>query len=210
MRAPASALLALVALLLLPALASADPSDVYVDYASDGTLDCGHSRTDLEGLLTDASINEYGDPLVLTKLKIAVRRQLAVGCSGGGGGGSSQEAPATQPAQEPAEQPQEASAPETTAEQPTEAAGAEETTVATTPEPETAAAQSATEPATTAEEPAPETASRTEDVTVAAGPTADDDGDSGGGLALLGVLGVAGIAVLAAGGWLARRSLTRG
>jgi hypothetical protein len=210
MRAPASALLALVALLLLPALASADPSDVYVDYASDGKLDCGHSRPDLEGLLTDASINEYGDPLLLTKLKIAVRRQLAVGCGGGGGGGSSQEAPATQPTLEPAEEPQEASPPETTAAQPTEAAGAEETTVATTAEPETAAAQSATEPATTAAEPAPETASRTEDVTVAAGPTADDDGDSGGGLALLGVLGVAGIAVLAAGGWLARRSLTRG
>ena len=209
MRASASALLALVALLLVPALASADPSDVYVDYASDGELDCGHSRTDLEGLLTDASINEYGDPLMLTKLKIAVRRQLAVGC-GGGGGGSSQEQPATQPSQQPAEQPAEASQPETTAAQPTEAAGAEETTVATTAEPETAAAQSATEPATTAAEAAPETASRTDDVTVAAGPTAEDDGDSGGGLALLGVLGVAGIAVLAAGGWLARRSLTRG
>jgi hypothetical protein len=208
MRAPASALLALVALLLLPALASADPSDVYVDYASDGKLDCGHSRTDLEGLLTDASINEYGDPLLLTKLKIAVRRQLAVGC-GQGGGGSTPEPPATQPSQQPAEQPEEASEPETTAAPPTEAAGAEETTVATA-EPETAAAESATEPATTVAEPAPETASRTEDVTVAAGPTEGDDGDSGGGLALLGVLGVAGIAVLAAGGWLARRSLTRG
>ena len=105
----------------------------------------------------------------------------------------------------------EPSEPATTAPQPTEAAGADETTLDTTAEePETAAAESATEPQTTsAPEPAPETAARTEAATVAAGPTADDDGDSGGGVALLGVLGVAGIAVLAAGGWLARRSLTR-
>ena len=210
MRAPASALLALVALLLLPALASADPSDVYVDYASDGTLDCGHSRTDLEGLLTDASINEYGDPLLLTKLKIAVRRQLAVGCGGGGGGGSSQEAPATQPAQEPAGSPRRRARrrrrPSSRPRRRGPRRPRSRRRRSRRPPPPRARRSPRRPPRSPLRRPH----RAREDVTVAAGPTADDDGDSGGGLALLGVLGVAGIAVLAAGGWLARRSLTRG
>jgi hypothetical protein len=61
-----------------PALA--DPAGVYSDYASDGQLSCDHSRGDLSAVLSDASINQYGDPLTLARLKLTIRRQLVAGC----------------------------------------------------------------------------------------------------------------------------------
>jgi hypothetical protein len=62
-----------------PALAD-DPASVYSDYASDGKLSCGHSRSALTGVLNDASLYQYGDPLTLLQLKLEIRRQLAGGC----------------------------------------------------------------------------------------------------------------------------------
>jgi hypothetical protein len=62
-----------------PALAD-DPASVYSDYASDGKLSCGHSRSALNGVLNDASLYQYGDPLTLLQLKFEIRRQLAGGC----------------------------------------------------------------------------------------------------------------------------------
>lgn len=56
------------------------PPDVYSDYAQDGVLSCGHSRAALKGVLSDASIYQYGDPLTFLGLKLAVRSQLAGGC----------------------------------------------------------------------------------------------------------------------------------
>jgi hypothetical protein len=56
------------------------PGDVYNDFAQDGVLSCTHSRADLEGVLHSGSINQYGDPLVLARLKLAIRKQLAGGC----------------------------------------------------------------------------------------------------------------------------------
>jgi hypothetical protein len=62
-----------------PALAD-DPASVYSDYASDGKLSCGHSRSALNGVLNDASLYQYGDPLTMLQLKLEIRRQLAGGC----------------------------------------------------------------------------------------------------------------------------------
>jgi len=53
---------------------------VYSDFAEDGSLSCGHSRAALKGVLTDASIYQYGDPLTFLGLKLAVRKQLAGSC----------------------------------------------------------------------------------------------------------------------------------
>jgi cobalamin biosynthesis Mg chelatase CobN len=59
------------------------PGDVYNDYAQDGKLSCNHSRTALRDVLRSGSINQYGDPYTLARLKLAVRRQLAGGCRTG-------------------------------------------------------------------------------------------------------------------------------
>src|SRR5919201_4675455 len=68
------------------------PGAVYNDYAQDGKLSCNHSRADLEGALRSGTLNQYGDPYTLTGLKLAIRRNLAVGCrrtrSGGGATGT--------------------------------------------------------------------------------------------------------------------------
>jgi hypothetical protein len=60
--------------------AADNPPGVYSDYAADGVLSCGHSRAALRGVLNDASIQQYGDPLTILGLKLAVRKQLAGGC----------------------------------------------------------------------------------------------------------------------------------
>jgi hypothetical protein len=80
MRGWASLAVVLAALVwAAPALAD-DPASVYSDYASDGKLSCGHSRSALTGVLNDASLYQYGDPLTLLQLKFEIRRQLAGGC----------------------------------------------------------------------------------------------------------------------------------
>jgi hypothetical protein len=56
------------------------PVDVYNDFATDGTLSCGHSRAALKGALNDASLQQYGDPLTSVQMKLAIRKQLASGC----------------------------------------------------------------------------------------------------------------------------------
>jgi hypothetical protein len=53
---------------------------VYNDFAQDGKLSCNHSRADLRAVLRSGSINQYGDPYTLARLKLAIRRQLAGGC----------------------------------------------------------------------------------------------------------------------------------
>lgn len=74
-------LIAIVAAVGYAEPARADtPPDVYSDFATDGTLNCGHSRSALTGILNDASLYQYGDPLTFLQLKLAIRRQLAGGC----------------------------------------------------------------------------------------------------------------------------------
>jgi hypothetical protein len=82
MRKWASAAVVLT-VLCAPAAASADshtPAAVYSDFAEDGVLSCGHSRSALKHVLSDATLHQYGDPLTLIGLKLAVREQLAAGC----------------------------------------------------------------------------------------------------------------------------------
>jgi cobalamin biosynthesis Mg chelatase CobN len=56
------------------------PALVYSDFAEDGVLSCGHSRSALKRVLNDASLYQYGDPLTFQRLKLAVRKQLAGSC----------------------------------------------------------------------------------------------------------------------------------
>lgn len=56
------------------------PGDVYNDYAADGVLSCNHSRADLVAVIRSGSLNQYGDPYTLARLKLAVRKQLAGSC----------------------------------------------------------------------------------------------------------------------------------
>lgn len=65
------------------AAAESGPARVYSDFARDGVLKCGdHSEADLRAVLNDASIYQYGDPVALNRLKLAIRRQLEGGCPG--------------------------------------------------------------------------------------------------------------------------------
>src|SRR5207237_9818977 len=84
-RTRASLLAALVACVWAAGALAGGPGDVYNDFAADGTLSCNHSRGDLEAVLRSGSLNQYGDPLTLARLKLAVRKQLAGGCQNKGG-----------------------------------------------------------------------------------------------------------------------------
>ena len=58
-------------------------------------------RADLEAVLRSGSINQYGDPLALERLKLAARRHLAGGCQKRSGstatvGGTTTSTPTTQ------------------------------------------------------------------------------------------------------------------
>src|SRR5207248_10908200 len=79
-RASAAAIVTAWVLATGVAYGGGGPSAVYNDYAADGVLSCNHSRADLEAVLRSGSLNQYGDPLRLARLKLAVRKQLAGGC----------------------------------------------------------------------------------------------------------------------------------
>jgi hypothetical protein len=82
MRARASlALIVLVCALASAAYASGGPGAVYSEFVSTGKVSCSHSRADLEAVLHSGTLNQYGDPLTLARLKLAVRKLLASGCS---------------------------------------------------------------------------------------------------------------------------------
>ena len=57
------------------------PAQIYSDYVSTGHLSCSYSRADLERVLRSGTINQYGDPLTLARLKLAARRHLAGSCN---------------------------------------------------------------------------------------------------------------------------------
>ena len=98
-------LIAIVAAIAYAEPAFADtPPDVYSDFAEDGVLNCGHSKSAMKGILNDASIYQYGDPLTFLQLKLAIRRQLAGGCDRRvAASASSGTTPVTPGATEPAE-----------------------------------------------------------------------------------------------------------
>jgi hypothetical protein len=73
------AVVAVVALWLVPSASAADPSTIYADYSVDGKLSCKYSRADLRGALLGATMDQYGDPYTVAGLKKAIRKQLAPG-----------------------------------------------------------------------------------------------------------------------------------
>src|SRR5207248_10941124 len=79
-RASAAAIVTAWALATGVAYGGGGPGAVYNDYAADGVLSCSHSHADLEAVLRSGSLNQYGDPRTLARLKLAVRKQLAGGC----------------------------------------------------------------------------------------------------------------------------------
>lgn len=54
--------------LAVPAF-GATPRDIYKDYADNGTLDSNYSKADLQRALKDATVQGYGSPVVVTKMK---------------------------------------------------------------------------------------------------------------------------------------------
>jgi hypothetical protein len=84
MRTRISLLLSVAACAVAPAAYAGGPGDVYSDFAQDGALSCNHTRADLVSVLRSGTLNQYGDPLTLARLKLAVRKQLAGGCRANG------------------------------------------------------------------------------------------------------------------------------
>ena len=108
MRRWVSAFVVLAGLAFAPHALADSPVKVYNDFASDGTLSCGHSRAALKGALNDASLQQYGDPLTSVQMKLAIRKQLASGCrviasvtaTGGAHSGSGESNPGTVPSEQ--------------------------------------------------------------------------------------------------------------
>ena len=59
---------AVALLLALPAV-GATPKEIYKDYADNGTLDKQYSQSDLQRVLHDASVQGYGSPVIIIKVK---------------------------------------------------------------------------------------------------------------------------------------------
>jgi len=49
---------------------------IYTDFATHGRLTHEYPPALLQGILDDASLNQYGDPIVMMGLRRAIRRQL--------------------------------------------------------------------------------------------------------------------------------------
>ena len=54
--------------LAVPAF-GATPSEIYKDYADNGRLDANYSKAELRRALQDATVQGYGSPIVVTKMK---------------------------------------------------------------------------------------------------------------------------------------------
>jgi opacity protein-like surface antigen len=80
------AAVATAAVLAVPAFA-ATPSQIYKDYADNGRLDAKYSAADLQRALHDASVQGYGNPVVVAKMKQKPKRKGGV--QGGKAGGAS-------------------------------------------------------------------------------------------------------------------------
>lgn len=60
--------LATALLLAVPAY-GATPDQIYKDFADNGTIDSNYSKADLKRALHDASVQGYGSPVVVAKMK---------------------------------------------------------------------------------------------------------------------------------------------
>jgi hypothetical protein len=80
MRTRTSLVAALAAGVWTASALAASPAQIYNNYVRSGRLSCSYSRGELEAVLRSGSINQYGDPLTLARLKLAARRHLAGSC----------------------------------------------------------------------------------------------------------------------------------
>jgi hypothetical protein len=60
---------AITALLLAVPAFAASPGQIYKDYADNGKLNGSYSASDLQRALKDASVQGYGSPVVIIKMK---------------------------------------------------------------------------------------------------------------------------------------------
>jgi hypothetical protein len=83
-----AALFALVAAALIaaPGAFSATPQEIYQDYADNGQLDKQYSPADLERVLKDAAVQQYGTPGT-GGLQPEVEEEIDEGTAGGTAGG---------------------------------------------------------------------------------------------------------------------------
>jgi hypothetical protein len=58
---------------------AASPQDIYNDYAADGRLDGTYTDAELRAYLADATLDQYGDPAILTALDGVVQGILEEG-----------------------------------------------------------------------------------------------------------------------------------
>jgi hypothetical protein len=81
LRRRAALLAALLLAVLVPAApASASSATIYTGFVNTGTIPCTAPKADLTGLLNDASLEEYADPLTLRAARLKARQILAHGC----------------------------------------------------------------------------------------------------------------------------------
>src|SRR3954453_4507958 len=68
-------------LMLVPTAVAASPpptpADVYADYAAHGHLTKRYPKSVLEAIVNDPSLNQYGDPVLMLRLRRAAQLQLA-------------------------------------------------------------------------------------------------------------------------------------
>ncbi len=63
------------------------PQDIYNDYLADGKLDGNYTDDELRAYLGDATLDQYGDPALLTALD-GIAQSMLGGAEQGGGGHS--------------------------------------------------------------------------------------------------------------------------
>ncbi len=84
--------LSAAALVAAPGAFSATPQEIYRDYADNGRLDKAYSPADLERVLKNAAVQQYGPGTVGGGLKPAVEEEIdeaTPGTTGGSSGGTS-------------------------------------------------------------------------------------------------------------------------
>jgi len=68
---------AFLVLALTSVALAATPQDIYNDYAADQKLDGTYTNAELQAYLADATLDQYGDPAILTALDGIVRAKLS-------------------------------------------------------------------------------------------------------------------------------------
>jgi hypothetical protein len=82
----ATAVVALVGLLVSSAALAASPRQIYADFADNGRFDATYSESDLRAALQNASLGGYEDSTTVGRMNAEIKRQL-----GGSGPAGTQE-----------------------------------------------------------------------------------------------------------------------